>query len=141
MRVLLVAGLVALSWACGGGNDPNQPVLVSFQYAETLSPAPGSPTFDSVAVAARALYIYRQAFGNLCGSTLSSGVAPAGLEVTMNVIQNPIRTCATGPALLTYSGSIQLNPGQYHLRVVEKIGANPNGTVVIDRTLVVPAVD
>ncbi|MFN8582279.1 MAG: hypothetical protein U0163_15060 [Gemmatimonadaceae bacterium] len=140
MRVLLVAVLAALV-ACGGGNDPNQPVLVSFTYAENLQPTAGSPLFDSVGVAARVIDVYRQAYGNLCGSTLTSGVAPAGMEVTMNVIQNPVRTCQASPALLSYRGTIQLNPGQYHLRVVERMGANPNGAVVIDRTLVVPAVD
>lgn len=141
MRLILVACVATMAWACGGGNDPNQPVLVSFTYSETLQPGTGIVAYDSVLVAARVIYVGRQARGSLCSSTLTSGVAPAGAEVTMNVIQKPLRTCDVSPGFIAYRGSIQLNPGQYHFRVVEKFGANPNGTVVIDRTVVVPAVD
>jgi hypothetical protein len=129
-----------MTWACGGGNDPNQPVLVSFSYTENAASGGGTP-YDSVVTAARVIYVGRQALGNLCGASLTAGVAPAGSEITMNVIQNPLRVCALPAALVAYRGNIQLNPGQYHLRVVERFGANPNGTVVIDRSLVVPAVD
>ncbi len=142
MRLPLVISAVMLTvLACGGGLDPNAPILTGFNYSENAQPGAAEVPYDSVKTASRTIIVGRSAFGSLCAARLSAGVVSAGAEVTMNVIQSPITACAVPAALITYSGNIQLIPGQYHLRVVERNGAHPQGTVVIDRTVVVPAVD
>ncbi|MEP7344333.1 MAG: hypothetical protein ABI877_03660 [Gemmatimonadaceae bacterium] len=142
MRLLLIISAMMLTVVgCGGGLDPNAPILTSFTYNENGQPGAGDIPYDSVKTASRTITVGRAAFGNLCAGRLTSGVVSAGSEVTLNVIQSPITSCAVRAALVSYSGNIQLIPGTYHLRVIETNGAHPQGAVVIDQTVVVPAVD
>jgi hypothetical protein len=142
MRLPLIISAVLLAVAaCGGGMDANAPTVTNFSYGQNSQPTPDLVPYDSVTAAARTIVIKRAAFGNLCGSTLRAGIAPAGAEITLNIIQTPITACAVPAALITYRVDIQLLAGQYHLRVVETNAVNTQGKVVVDQGVVVPAVD
>lgn len=141
MRLPLIAGAAALATvACSSAVDPDAATLVQFTY-NTAVPTTQDVLYDSVAVAARVMTITRKSLGNLCGSRLTSGMSNAGSELTLNVIQSPIAACADPAQVITYRGDVQLPPGAYHLRVVERNGVNPAGAVVIDRTVIIPTVD
>lgn len=141
MRYCLSAiAFSAVTVACGGGLEPNAPILAGFSYTETPAGA-GEVPYDSVATAARNILVAHKATGNLCGSRLTAGVTSSASEVRLNVFQSPIATCSSAAKIVSYSGTIQINAGTYHLVVVETNGGFPQGKVVIDQTVVVPATD
>ncbi|MBV6522093.1 MAG: hypothetical protein MNPFHGCM_02238 [Gemmatimonadaceae bacterium] len=142
MRSTLLAVLASLATlGCANGLDPDAPILTDFTFAEQLQPDSTQVPYDSVSVASRKIVVKRAAFGSLCASRLSAGVTSSGSDVTLTVSQSPIATCATPAGLVLYLGSIQLVPGSYRFRVVERNASNPQGAVVIDKPVVVLATD